>query len=57
MRLAKFYNLIVPKTDLGTGSGVRPIRKLAISLIEINSKIHKPKTYNEAIDNPIYGNK
>lgn len=36
---------------------VKPIQKLAKSIIEISSKVHKPKTYNEAVNNPINANK
>lgn len=54
MRLAQFDNLIMPKTDLGIESGVRLLYKLTKSLIETSNKMHKPKTYNEAINNLIY---
>lgn len=57
MRLVKSHNLIVPKSDLGIGSSVKPTHKLAKSLTKISSKIYKLKTYNEAIDNLIYKNK
>lgn len=32
-------------------------REFAKSVIEICSKMHEPKTYNEAINNAIYGNR
>lgn len=55
IRLAKIHNLTVPRTDLSMGSGVKPIHKLAKSLIETSSKVHELKTYDKAIDNPIHG--
>ena len=52
------------RTDRGGISGknpsdglVRPARKLAKSVTETNSKVREPKTYNEAINNPIHGNR
>lgn len=57
MRLAKFYNLIMPKTDLSLGSGIKLVYKLIKSLRETNNKIHEPKTYNKAIDDLIHKNK
>lgn len=57
IRLAKFHNPIVPKTNSGMGSNVKLICKLAKSLIKTSSKVYKPKTYDEAINNPIYRNK
>lgn len=54
-----------PRTDLGRSSGknplrdglVRPMRKFAESVTEISSKVREPKTYNEAINDPIHGNR
>lgn len=57
IRLAKSYNLTVPKTDLSLGLGIKLVYKLTKSLRETNNKIHKSKIYNEAIDNLIHGNK
>lgn len=68
MRLDKFYNLpqmsldkahnpIVPRTDLGIDSGIKLAYKLAKSLIKTSSKLYKPKTCDEVIDNPIYKKK
>lgn len=57
MRLYRSHNQIVPKTYLDIGSGIRLVYKLAKSLTKISSKVHKPKTYNEAINNLIYRNK
>lgn len=34
---------------------IRSARELAKLVTEINSKVHKPKTYNEAVHNPIHG--
>ena len=57
MRIAKSYDLTVPRTNLGTGSSIKPVCKLAKSLTETSSKVHKSKTYDEAIDNLIYRNR
>lgn len=57
MRRNRSHNPTVPRTDLDTSLGVKIACKLAKSLTEISSKVHKPKTYNEAIDNSIYGNR
>lgn len=57
MRLDRFYNLTILKTDLGTGLGVRPICKLANSLTNTSNNVHGPKTYNKAIHDYIHGNK
>ena len=52
-----------PKTDWGGTSGkspsrlVRPAQELAKSVTETNSKVREPKTYNEAVTNPINGNR
>lgn len=56
IRLDRSHNPTVARIDLGTGSGVRPVHKLAKFLTKTNSKVHEPKTYNEAIDNLIHGN-
>lgn len=57
IKLDRSYNLSMPKIDLGIGLGIRPVYKLAKFLIKTNSKIYEPKTYNEAINNLIHGNK
>lgn len=57
MKLAKFNNSIVPRTDLGIGLDIKLECKLIKSLIKTNNKMHKPKSYNKAIANLIYGNK
>ena len=57
IRLAKIYNLTIPRIDLNMSSDIKLIRKLAKSLIEISKKVHKPKTYDKAINNLIYGNR
>ena len=36
---------------------VRPVQEFAKSVIETSSKVQEPKTYNEAINKPIHGNK
>ena len=36
---------------------VRPAYKFAKSVTETNSKVQEPKTYDEAINNPIHGNR
>ena len=53
-----------PKTDRGKTSGknpadglVRPAQELAKSVTESCSKVREPKTYNEAINNPIHDNR
>ena len=53
-----------PSTDLGGTSGknsaeglVRPARELAKSMTETSSKVREPKTYDEAINNPVHGNR
>lgn len=45
------------KTDLDIGSDVKLARKLAKSMTGTSGKVHKSKTYDKAIDNPIYGNR
>lgn len=57
MRLAKSHNPTVPRRDMGIGLGIRPAYKLVKSLIETSSKVYEFKTYDKAIDNPIYGNR
>lgn len=54
MRLAKFYNLNMPRIDLGMGSNVKPAHKFAKFLIQTSNKVHKCKTYDKAIDDLIY---
>lgn len=46
MRLDEFYNPTMLKTNLDTSSGVRPARKLAMSLTKTSNKAFEPKTYN-----------
>ena len=53
-----------PKIDQGGGTSgksldglVRPMHKLAKSLTEINNKVYKPLTYDETINDIVYGNK
>lgn len=54
-----------PKTDLDEISNKNPLREKLIRLIykfvklvtKISSKMRKPKTYNEIINNLIYGNR
>lgn len=41
------------KTNLSMDSSIKPAYKLVMSVLETSSKIHKPKTYDEAIDNQI----
>lgn len=59
MRLDKFQDLIQmrPKTDLATGSSVRPVHELAKFATKISNKMYEPKIYNEAIDDSIHGNR
>lgn len=55
----------IPKTDLGWTLDknflgdrlLKLVNKFAKSVTETSSKVHEPKTYNEAINNPIHGNK
>lgn len=56
MRLDKFYNLSVFRTDLGMGLDVKPIYKFVNFVIKTNSKIYKSKAYNEGINNLIHRN-
>lgn len=54
-----------PRTDLGGTSGknplgdglVRPAREFAKSVTETSSQVQEPKTYDEAINDPIHGNR
>ena len=53
-----------PKTDLGKTSGknpenglVRPIQELVKSVTKTSSKVQEPKTYDEAINAPLHGNR
>lgn len=55
--LAKSHNLTMPRTDLGISSGIKPTFKLTKSLTKSRNKVYKPKAYNKAIDNLIYGNR
>lgn len=57
IKQAKSQDLTVLRTNLGTGSSIKSIRKLAKTLTETSNKMHKPKTYNKTIDNLIYRNK
>ena len=52
------------RTNLGEISGknpadglVRPVRELAKSVTETNSKVQEPKTYDETINDPVHGNR
>lgn len=57
MRLAQFYNPTVSRIDLSIDSGIRAVCKLTKSLIEIKSKMHEPKTYDQIINYPIHRNR
>lgn len=57
MRLDRFYDLIISKTNLDTSLDVKSIHKFAKFLIKTSSKIYELKTYNKIIDNLIYKNK
>ena len=54
-----------PRIDLGGTSGenlpaeglVRPAREFAKSVTETSSKVQEPKTYDEAINDPVHGNR
>lgn len=53
-----------PKTDLGGISGknpsdglVKPTRELAKSVTKTSSKVREPKTYDEAVNDPINRNR
>ena len=54
-----------PRTDLGGISGkkplgdglVRPVYKFAKLVTKTSSQVHEPKTYDEAINDPIHGNR
>lgn len=51
MKLDKSHNPTILRIDLGMGSSVRFIHKLAKFLIKTSDKIHKLKIYNEEIEN------
>lgn len=55
--LVKSHNSIVPRTDLGMDSSVRPAYEFTKFLTKTSSKMHEPKTYNKAINDLIYENK
>lgn len=57
MRLAKFHDYTMPRTDLGTDSDIKPVGKFAKSLTKTSNKVHELRTYDEAIDNPIHRNR
>lgn len=57
MRLNKTHNLMILKTDLDIGFVIRFLLKLAKFLIKTSINMHKPKTYNEVMNNLIHGNK
>ena len=67
MRAKNFHNLPParrPKTDPSKTSGknplnglIKPLQELAKSVTETSSKVRKPKTYNEAVNNQINENK
>ena len=54
-----------PRTDIGGTSGknphtewlVRPVHEFAKLVAETSSKVQEPKTYDEAISDPIHGNR
>lgn len=45
------------KIDLSMRLSLRLTYKFIKSLTETNKKVHEPKTYNEAIDHLIHGNR
>lgn len=47
----------MPKINWDIGSIKKSVHKFAKFLIKISSEMNKSKTYDKAIDNPIYGNK
>lgn len=67
MRVEGLHNLLLirkSRTDLGRILGknpsdrlVRSPQELVKSITEINSKVHKPKTYNKAVSNAINRNR
>lgn len=57
MRLAKFHDPTISRTDLNIGSDIRLIHKFANSLAKTSDKRYEPKTYDEANDNLIHKNK
>ena len=63
IRIHPSHNLKL-RTDLGGTSSknpanglVRPAQELTKSMTETNSKVQEPKTYDEAINNPIHENR
>lgn len=64
MRIYVLCNLM-PRTDLDKISSknflenklVKPAYKFTKSIIKTSSKIHEPKTYDDAINDFIYGNR
>lgn len=67
MKFENFYNLSLvwrPKTDLDEiwsknflDGLIKLVQEFAKSITKINSKVHKPKTYNEPINNLINKNR
>lgn len=57
IKLNRSYNPIMPWIDLGTSSSVRLVYKLTKFLTKTSCKMHELKTYNEAIDSSILGNR
>lgn len=57
IKLNKFYNPIMPRTNLNISSNIRFIYKFAKFLTKTSNKRHKPKIYNKKIDNLIYENR
>lgn len=55
IRLAKFHNPTILRTDQSIGSNIRFAYILTKYLRKTSSKLHKPKIYNKAIDNLIRG--
>lgn len=64
-RVGNLYNLLIQRLSIDWGrildkspSGlIKSIHKFAKSVTKTNSKMHKLKIYNKAINNLIYGNK
>lgn len=50
----KFSREILNKIRIRADNNIEE-KEVAILLTETNRKIHKPKSYDEAIDDPIYG--
>lgn len=55
--LNRSYNPTMVRINLGKGSNVISVCKLAKFLTKTSSKIHEPKTYNEIIKDLIYEHK